>query len=254
MNSKKSVMMISLLFSGILLSSMVLEARTSTIRVLVITGGHDYEHLSFMEMFESMSGTISFKVAELPEAFTLFQPEHRDEYDVIVFYHMWQTITKEQELEISDCIRQGKALVVLHHSICAFDDWDEYRRILGGKYFHRSDTVNGEILPVSSYTHDVSVNIQIKSINHPVTKGMADFELWDEIYDDFYVEPGITPLLTTNNTGSSPIIGWTKTYGKARVVVLQPGHDAPTFRNLQYRKLLKQAIEWVYLGGNPNQQ
>jgi hypothetical protein len=158
---------------------------------------------------------------------------------------MWQTITGEQERELADCIWQGKPLVVLHHSICAFDDWDEYRRIIGGKYFHRPDTVDGIILPVSSYEHDVTVGIHIKDTSHPVTKGMADFELWDETYDDYYVEPGVTPLLTTDNQGSSPVIGWTKQYGKARVVTLQSGHDTPTFRNLQYRKLLMQAIAWV---------
>jgi type 1 glutamine amidotransferase len=41
------------------------------------------------------------------------------------------------------------------------------------------------------------------------------------------------------------VIGWTKKYGKARVVTLQSGHDAHTFGNASFRKLLKQAIFWA---------
>jgi type 1 glutamine amidotransferase len=55
----------------------------------------------------------------------------------------------------------------------------------------------------------------------------------------------VTPLLATDESSSEQIIGWAKKYGKARIVVLQSGHDAPTFENPNYRKLLKQAIEWV---------
>ena len=240
-NRLKHVLMLLVIgFSGFV------HAQPTTIRVLLITGGHDYNQQEFNRMFDSLPGPVSYKIAELPAAFALFEPKHRHEYNVIVFYHMWQTITAEQESTMADCILQGKPLVVLHHSICAFDDWDEYRHIIGGKYFHRPDTVDNIVLPVSSYEHDVNISIHVKDLSHPVTKGMDDFVLWDETYDDFYVEPGVIPLLTTDNPGSSPVIGWTKEYGQARVVTLQSGHDTPTFRNSNYRKLLWQAILWVH--------
>lgn len=74
---------------------------------------------------------------------------------------------------------------------------------------------------------------------------MKDFKINDEIYQGYFVEAGVTPLLITDEPGSNPIIGWTKKYGKARIVTLQSGHDSPTFENPDFRKLLKQAIEWV---------
>lgn len=55
----------------------------------------------------------------------------------------------------------------------------------------------------------------------------------------------MTPLLTTDEPSSTPVIGWVKKFGKAKIVVLQGGHDAPTFENPHFRKLLKQAIVWV---------
>jgi type 1 glutamine amidotransferase len=75
---------------------------------------------------------------------------------------------------------------------------------------------------------------------------VKDFELFDEAYHGYYVSPEATPLLTTDEPNGSPILGWTKKYGKAQVVTIQSGHDTPTFENPVFRKLLKQSIEWVF--------
>ena len=87
--------------------------------------------------------------------------------------------------------------------------------------------------------------LKLQIPDNPVTKGVSDFEIFDETYKGFYVEEGVTPLLTTDEPSSTPVIGWSKKYGKARVVTLQSGHDVPTFENPSFRKLLKQAIEWA---------
>ena len=219
------------------------------IRILVITGGHDYNVDQFNQMLASLGDNISYQVSELPAAYDMFLPGNRSKYDVLVFYHMWQTITEEQENILSDCIRQGKPLVALHHSICAFDDWPEYTNIIGGKYFHKPTILNGKEYPACSYIHDLNFRVRIVNPENPVTKGLTDFEIFDETYKGFYVEETVTPLLTTDEPSSTPVIGWSKMYGKARIVTLQSGHDTPTFENPNYRKLLRQAIEWVYNNG-----
>jgi type 1 glutamine amidotransferase len=216
------------------------------IRILVITGGHDYKADQFNQMLASLGDNIKYQISELPAAYDMFLPENRNKYDVLVFYHMWQKITDEQAKILADCIREGKSLVALHHSICAYDDWPEYINIIGGKYFHKPTTVKGKEYPVCSYIHDLHFKVKIVNPENPVTKGLSDFEIFDETYKGYYVEEGVTPLLTTDEPSSAPVIGWTKTYGKARIVTLQSGHDAPTFENPNFRKLLKQAIEWVY--------
>jgi len=219
------------------------------IRILVITGGHSYKVEQFNQMHTSLGDNISYQIAELPVAYDMFLSENRSKYDVLVFYHMWQKITDDQAKVFADCIRQGKPLVVLHHSICAYDDWPEYFNIIGGKYFHKPTTVNGKEYAVCSYIHDLHFNVRIANPKHPVTKGLQDFEIFDETYKSYYVEAGVTPLLTTEEPSSTPIIGWTKKYGKGRVVTPQCGHDVPTFENPNFRKLLKQSIEWVYNNG-----
>jgi type 1 glutamine amidotransferase len=219
------------------------------VRVLVITGGHDYKTEPFNQMLSSLGDNITYQIAELPGAYDMFLPENRSKYDVLVFYHMWQKITDEQANLFADCIKQGKPLVALHHSICAYDDWPEYFNIIGGKYFHKPTTVNGILYQPCSYIHDLHFKVKVADPDNPVTKGIKDFDIFDETYKGYYVEDGVTTLLTTEEPSSNNIIGWTKTYGKARVVTLQSGHDTPTFENPEFRKLLKQSIEWVYNKG-----
>jgi len=221
----------------------------SPIRILVITGNHSYKVEPFNQMLSSLGDNITYQIAELPAAYDMFKPENRSKYDVLVFYHMWQEITDEQAKVFAECINQGKPLVALHHSICAYDNWPEYFNIIGGKYFHSPTTVKGIEYPACSYIHDVHFKVKVVDKKNPVTKGISDFEIFDETYKGYYVEDGVVPLLTTEDQSSNPVIGWTKIYGKARVVTLQSGHDAPTFENPNYRKLLKQSIEWVYNEG-----
>jgi type 1 glutamine amidotransferase len=241
----KSIFMVTLFCFGVALIAVASDVSYSKIKVLVITGGHDYNKETFTAMFSSMSDKITFDIQELPDAFDMFLPENRSKYDVLVFYHMWQNINEEQKKALSSCIYQGKPLVVLHHSICAFDDWEEYIHIVGGKYFHKQTIINNYEYQPSSYIHDIKFTVKVVDPSHPVTKGCKDFDLFDETYKGFYVEPDVTPLLKTDEPTSTPVIGWTKKYGKARVVTLQSGHDTPTFQDLNYRKILLQAIQYV---------
>lgn len=242
--------LIALLFlAAVSFSVLTASSGKMPIRILVITGGHDYNKEKFNEMLGSLGENITYQVMELPGAFDMFRPGNRNKYDVLVFYHMWQQISNEEAAVFADCIRSGKPLVVLHHSICAFDDWPEYVNIIGGKYFHKPTTINGKEYQPCSYIHDLKFTIKIVDPENPVTKGLSNFEVFDETYKGYYVSGEVKPILTTDEPSSTPVVGWTKKYGKARVVTLQSGHDTPTFENADFRKLLRQSIEWVYGNG-----
>ena len=218
------------------------------IRILVVTGGHAYDKPSFNEMLNSLGEKLTSQVVEFPAAYDQFLPENRGSYDVLVFYHMWQKITPEQEKVFADCIKEGKPVVVLHHSICAFDEWPEYWKIIGGKYFHKPTTVDGKEYAACSYIHDLHFKVVVDKKKHPVTKGVKDFDIFDETYKGYYIAPNVVTLLTTTEPSSNQVIGWTSQYGKARIVTLQSGHATPTYQNENFRKLLKQSIEWAYAG------
>ncbi len=238
----------SLIFFSIFFTLLSQESFAKTpIRILVVTGGHSYNKATFDEMLTGLGKNITSRIVEFPAAYDEFLPENRSKYDVLVFYHMWQKITPEQEKIFAECIREGKPLVVLHHSICAFDEWPEYWQIIGGKYFHKPTVIDGKEYAACTYIHDLHFPVKVVA-KHPVTKGVKDFENFDETYKGYYTVPGIVPLLTTTEPSSTPVIGWTWHFGKSRIVTLQSGHDTATFQNKNFRKLLKQSIEWTFAG------
>lgn len=212
---------------------------------MIITGGHDYQEEQFDQMFESLGKKFTFQVVKFPEAFSLFRPENRDRYDVLVFYHMWNDITGDDKKNLSECIREGKPLIVLHHSICGFNEWPEYLNIIGGKYLTKPAIIDGVKYNASTYKHDVQIGVHVVNSKHPVTRGINDFEITDETYKGLYVDPSSEPLLTTKEPTSSPVIAWTKKYGEAKVVTLQGGHDRQAYENPNFRRLLKQSILYV---------
>jgi len=214
------------------------------IRVLVVTGGHDFEHDPFLKLFSANSG-ITFRAVEHPNAHALLKPEPAKGWDVLVTYDMHQEITDDAKADFLARLRDGKGLVVLHHAIASYQQWPEYSKIIGARYYLEKMTVNGVEKARSTYQHGMHFTVHVVDPGHPVTRGVKDFEIHDETYNLFDVAQDVHPLLTTDEPESNKLIGWAKTYGPARVVYLQSGHDHFAYENPNYQQLLKQAIRWA---------
>jgi type 1 glutamine amidotransferase len=214
------------------------------IRVLVVTGGHDFEKEPFLKLFKD-NPEISYQATEHPNAHARLKPDAVNQFDVLVLYDLWQDITDEAKTNFLALLGAGKGLVVLHHAIASYQQWPEYSRIIGGRYYLAKTTVDGVEKPPSVFKHDMHFKVHVADATHPVTRGVTDFELHDETYGGFDVARDVHRLLTTDEPQSGPIIGWVKTYAAARVVYLQSGHDHFAYENPNFRRLLKQAIRWV---------
>jgi type 1 glutamine amidotransferase len=217
---------------------------SAKIRVLVITGGHDFEHDAFFKLFDDNPG-ITYRAAEHPNAHALLRPEASKNFDVLVLYDMHQEITDEGKTDFLARLREGKGLVVLHHAIASYQQWPEYSRVIGARYYLAPTTVDGVEKARSTYKHGMHFKLHIVDPAHPVTSGIQDFEIHDETYNLFDVASDVHPLLTTDEPESNKLIGWAKNYGPARVVYLQSGHDHFAYENENFQKILRQAIRWT---------
>lgn len=214
------------------------------IRVLVVTGGHEFEQDAFFKQF-SDNPDIRFRAVQHPQAHALLRPQSAKDFDVLVAYDMHQEITEEAKGDLLAWLNHGKGLVVLHHAIASYQQWPEYTRIIGAHYYLEKATVDGVEKARSTYQHGLHFKIHIVDPTHPVTRGITDFEIHDEVYNLFDVAKDVHPLLTTDEPQSNQLIGWAKTYGPARVVYLQSGHDHLAYENPNYRQLVRQAIRWT---------
>ena len=231
------------------------KAATDKIRVLLVTGGHAFERPQFFKVFED-NKEITFEAVEHPnpkdknapasDPFAAkVRPDAAKAYDVIVLYDMWQKISDETKADFVALLKGGKGLVVLHHAIANYQEWEEYPKISGARYYLKPTMVNGVEKPRSLWKHDVEMKVRIADPKHPVARGMKDFDIHDESYKGYDIRPEMKPLLTTDQPLNSPTLAWTHTYGKARVVYLQLGHDHFAYENPNFCQLVAQAIRWT---------
>lgn len=226
-----------LILSVVILISMSVSAKK--LHVLVVTGGHNFDRKSFFEMFNSFQ-EVSYTELKHPEANIQLGTIDPKTFDAVVFYDMPKSISETEKESYFKLLKLGKGLVFLHHSLCSYQKWDEYKDIVGGKYHEEKNS------PASStYQHDVNFTVKITSPKNPVTRGIKDFEILDEVYGNTEVLPGVTPLLTANHPQSSKTIGWTHKIENSRIVYIQPGHDKNGYFNPNYQKLVRQAIVYV---------
>ncbi len=217
------------------------------IRVLLVTGGHDYEHEPFMAVFKSYPDVIFTHVKHPENGNALDPPKKSDEYvegfkyDVIVLYDMWQKISDETKKHFVTLLKRGKGLVVMHHAMANYQDWPEYERIAGGKFLIRP--AGGQ--PQSTFKHDVDLPVRIADPDHPIVAGLKPFQIHDEAYGKFRVSSEARPLLTTEHPESGKVIAWTGRYGNARVCTVQLGHDSTAYTNEAFRRIVGQAIRWA---------
>jgi hypothetical protein len=226
------------------LSAKGLFGKSEPLNVVVVTGGHGFEHEPFFAMFEGYDDITYVEAAQKDDS-ELFEDISDWDYDVIVLYNMTQNISPQRQENFKTLLRdRGVGLVALHHSEAAFNTWDEYRKIIGARYPIKDQEIDGVPYKKGTYKHDLDITVHIRDRRHPITRDMDDFEIHDETYKGVWFAKDNHVLLTTDHPTSDTTIGWTRTYGKARVVFLQGGHDAKAYANPNYRDLIARAIRW----------
>lgn len=214
------------------------------IQVLVVTGGHDFDREAFAELFDSME-QIAWEELAQPKANKVMLENGLEKYDVLVFYDMFQEISKDEQIAFLQLLEKGKPMLFLHHALVSYQAWGEFQNILGGRYYDSKRYTKTPANGFSTYLHDTDISVQLLATAHPITAGLTDFSLFDEVYGNTWVSPEVTPLLGTNHPESTKIIGWEHTYRSSRIIYMQPGHGKSSYENPNYRKLLLNALLYL---------
>ena len=220
------------------------------VRLLIVTGGHDYEPVEFFRAFDRMHN-ISYQHVftggeAKPEAFPLGGLGH---YDVVLFYDMEPGAITPEWL---DLLNRGGGIIFLHHALGSFPATTDFRSIAGGQGNFAEKRPEG--VPRSTFHHNVLEHFTITDRTHPVTCGTGDFAMTDEGYDHVEIEPGAHVLITSDFPTDNRAVAWTWEYQGKRVLMLQPGHGSlglpadhgPTaYQNPDFLRLLQRAIFWT---------
>lgn len=222
-------------------------------KVLILTGGqrehHGYrEQTQYLQRVLEETGKVEVTICEEAD---VLRTNAMAKYDCIVINGDRRDpefrLTNEQQAALLRLVSGGKGFVSIHGFCCAAPDWKpEMRQLLGGvlAHFGRPDTKVRQ----GHYT------VTIAKSDHPIARGVSDFEIDDELYYDLQTVGALDPIATVAFDGGNWPVAWTRSFGRGRVFVTPLGHkswkqDSPDPQsNPAFRKMLVQGILWTCEG------
>jgi uncharacterized protein len=136
---------------------------------------------------------------------------------------------------IARYLNGGGALLVCHVAATAFPNDARWEEILGGRW------VRG----TSMHPEWGTAEIHLTSVDHPITRRLADFVLRDERYSYLRTSDDITVLATHSHDGLEHPLIWTHLWHGSRVVYNGLGHNAEAFDSEQHRAIVLAAAAWL---------
>jgi type 1 glutamine amidotransferase len=195
-----------------------------------------------MQEIYARNGQFKVDVTNRPDT---IHPRMLAAYQVIVsnwnaFPEQTGLWNPEAKQALQDFIRKGGGFVCIHAASATHYDWSAYLQITGGRWGDK--THHGAI-------HNFKVHIS--QSEHPITKGMQDFEIRDELWVDMECDPAAKALCvaraeeyTSTPDKSDPVVIVTR-YGKGRGVYLVLGHDTQAMSDTDWQTLLLRGTKWA---------
>jgi type 1 glutamine amidotransferase len=161
--------------------------------------------------------------------------------DVYLFYTSGGQFVTEQQRGLAELVAGGKGYVAVHGSNIlgwSGDGLDPADRPL-------FDLLGNRYLSHGPGHHEGRQLIEIVA-DHPITRGVDDFELFDEYYEFELADDDIEVLAQRHRADGAVIpIMYTRRAGRGRVVYLALGHDMRSWGEPPVRTLVKQAMVWA---------
>ncbi|HYV30451.1 MAG TPA: ThuA domain-containing protein, partial [Candidatus Binatia bacterium] len=161
--------------------------------------------------------------------------EELQKTDVLVIYAAdGNNIAPPDRRNLQWFLKRGGGIVALHDAICGTNAaW--FQTLVGGAKDH--GVTNWSTGLMGLYFQDSS---------HPITQGIANYDLRDELFYRLHLMPGIKVLATTFHTAREILPQmWIYEKGKSRAFVSLQGHQYATFGLPQHRGLLLRGIAWA---------
>lgn len=221
------------------------------IRALILSGGvsHDFDASSAALQGVLAAGGIGAEI----EGDINAGMARLDDYQVLVLNALRWSMTNAERYaalrprwgyEVNATMREGMArhrgrgggVYGLHAASICFDDWPEWRDILGAAW--RWEASRHDPPGPAHVTFDGA---------HPLTDGLRDFTVVDEIYTGLDLAPGADPLAWATQDGEAarhPVLLARETAG-ARVIYDALGHDPRSIEQPVHAQLIRRGMRWV---------
>jgi type 1 glutamine amidotransferase len=219
-------------------------------------GGPDYHNQPFH--YAELAGILAGEAGadlRLTDDLAVLTPAVLADYQVIASFCTFLEPTREQVGALLAAIEGGTGFLALHGATATFWNSAAYLEMVGSR-FVRHD-------PYKRFTVDID------DPAHPITTGVAPFEVEDELYElggkteEFAaLEQALAagqPRSELRHLGDGPLpdschmlasaeghpLLYVKQYGRGRVHYNGLGHDTKALTSPPYRQLVRQGLAWV---------
>ncbi|MHC4248639.1 MAG: HEAT repeat domain-containing protein, partial [Planctomycetota bacterium] len=218
------------------------------VRVLVLSGrnNHDWRSTTpeLVKLYEE-SPRFEVELTDDPATFTAGKLEG---FDVIVSNwsafpdvkgRQWGLAAEKAFIEF---VRSGKGFALFHAASATLNTWPEYQELAGATWGKGTGHGPAHAFKVSP------------GRDHPVTRGMPDFWIRDELWHRMPLQPGAEVVCRAfsakdkRGSGTMEPAALTTRLGRGRGFNLVLGHDARTMRQAPWRTLMLRGTEWAATG------
>jgi type 1 glutamine amidotransferase len=181
--------------------------------------------------------------------------DHMATVDLVVQCTTMATIERAESAGLRAAVEAGTGLAGWHGGIVDSYRGDaDYLHLVGGQFAchpgKHPDECAGE--QADNYV-PYRVNVLPAAADHPITRGVGDFDLVTEQY--WVLTDGYNDVLATTTQAvrewdpwhrpvTSPAV-WTRSWGKGRVFVCTPGHRVEVLDDPNVRTIVERGLLWA---------
>ncbi len=202
-------------------------------KALVLVGGPYHDEPGAREELTAALREHSNAELTITDDQTILSSGRMSEFDVLVVYTTGGRLTRAEEDAVEAYVRGGGGLFGLHGAAASFKENGLFHDVLGCTFVEHPPL--GE------------VSVQVRHSSHPITAGVSDFTVADELYILDY-DPDEVDLLTTARLapdGVAELSAYVREWAAGRVFYLGLGHDARCLQTDPFRRLAGQGLMWA---------
>lgn len=226
-------------------------------RLLLLAGNEHHRWHNWEETTKIISNLIinSGVDVQVENELRILSSTSLNEFDgLIQNYVNWnepQGVSNDEKNGFLRFVNSGKGLSIIHYANGAFHyslpgaegfHWEEYHEIMG-----RSWTSDDKAEVTSQHDDYGKFVVEVVNNNHPITRGITNFETVDELYYNQIGEREVNILargLSKNTKRKEPLIWTYKLPSKTRVFQSLLGHDKAGYSPI-VKEVTRRGIFWT---------
>ncbi|MEO3875554.1 ThuA domain-containing protein [Nonomuraea sp. B12E4] len=226
-------------------------------RALVVRGGWEgHVPVEATELFVPFLEKEGFEVVRADSPAPYADAAFMSGVDLVVQCYTMGTIESAELRGLEAAIRAGTGMAGWHGGIAdSFRNSSDYLHLIGGQFACHPGKDPAEWYEGSPDHNFVpyTVNMLPAASSHPITAGIADFDLVTEQYwvlvDDYIdvlatTTQRVRPWDPWHREVTSPAV-WTRNWGDGRIFVTTPGHSLDVLRNDSVRTIIERGMLWA---------